>query len=107
MGSAYYLAGDDRATTTFERLLEVTEDTDQSKLVAYRAQALARIGKPEDATAAIEYALSRERTASILYAAAIVYSIINDQEKSREMAAESRAKGRSEAWFNIPWLEVD
>ncbi len=99
------LAGDPRSTELYGRLLEKTQGTDQPGLLACRAQALACLGQKAEAVATIQHALSRDQTAEILYTAAIVFSVIGERAKSGALAAEARANGMGEAWFNLPWFK--
>jgi serine/threonine-protein kinase len=71
-----------------------------------RAQALAHLGRRDEAVAAVQQAL---RTApdnpQVAYEASLVYSLVGDTASARVHAERARANGYDRRWFSFPWFD--
>jgi Flp pilus assembly protein TadD len=108
LADTYYLAEDNRAQEMYGRLLDVTSGVEDPVYVAYRAQALACLGRVEDARTTIEYAISiAQDDPSVLYTGAITHVLLGNQERSEALQKRAREKGWDDEWFNLPWFRSE
>jgi tetratricopeptide (TPR) repeat protein len=105
LADAYHFLGDQKADETYQKVVDATELNDRPKPIAYRAQAMACLGRHADAAAAVDHALSKERSSHLLYTAAIVFTVTGDSEKAAALAREAIDKGKSQRWFELPWFD--
>ncbi len=70
-----------------------------------RAQALAQLGRNDEALQAIQEALSLDADSPyVLYAAALVYSIVDKPDEARRYNRAALKAGINAQWFDLPWF---
>jgi tetratricopeptide (TPR) repeat protein len=103
IAEAYYLAGEsEKAVEAFGKLLDMTDGVSDPRLVSYRAEAQACLGQSADARSNIEYALSKDSSASVTFTASLVYAVLGDTDRATELARQS---SRGRVWFSLPWFD--
>jgi serine/threonine-protein kinase len=90
----------------YRRTLELAENDPAAghwQIQTIRAQALAHLGRGEEAVAAIQGVLAQEDSQAS-YEAAVVFALVGDLASARVNADRARAGGFGDAWFELPWL---
>lgn len=105
LADAYRFTGNELADESYLRLLDLTEGSDDPLVIAYRARAMACLGRHADAVANIEHALSLLESADTFFAAAIVYRITGDHARSEHYQEKATTMGKGEVWFRLPWFD--
>ena len=71
-----------------------------------RAQALAHLGRRDDAVAAVQLALrDAPDNPQVAYEASLVHALVGDAASARVHAARAREAGYDRRWFSFPWFE--
>ena len=99
--------GVERAGQLYERVLELAaEDPRPDRLASVRAQALAHLGRHEEAVEAIQTALRhRPDQPWVAYEAALVYTLIGDQASAQWNVRRALAGGIAPRWFSLVWFD--
>jgi tetratricopeptide (TPR) repeat protein len=106
LGDAYSLLGDNRrAGKAYLRVIEVSEWSSSPRDIGYRAQALAHLGKKEEALETINKALELANIPENIYSSSVVNVILGNREKAKELAREAVGRGMGAHWFNLPWFD--
>ena len=98
------------AAALYERVLE---RADRDPAAAFwqtqtiRAQALAHLGRRDEAVAAVHQALrAAPDNPQVAYEAALVYALVGDAASARVHAGRARAAGYDRRWFSFPWFDA-
>lgn len=95
-----------RATHAFQQVLTLVPATEErALLLAVRAQALAHVGRFEDAVGVMARALARNQDADTCYAAAVVHALAENTPTAVTWAERALALGYAAQWFHYPWFE--
>jgi tetratricopeptide (TPR) repeat protein len=71
-----------------------------------RAQALAHLGRRDEAVAAVQQALrAAPDNPQVAYEASLVYALAGETASARVNAGRARANGYDRRWFSFPWFE--
>jgi len=71
-----------------------------------RAQALAHLGRRDEAVAAVQQALrAAPDNPQVAYEASLVYALVGDAASARVNAGRARAAGYDRRWFSFPWFD--
>lgn len=98
LGNAYELSGKRSiAVEMYERVVR------ESNMPTAKAQAMAHLGRYEDALFILQPSLTGHVTPEVAYAAAVVYAVAGNAQKAKEYSkiAGSLAK----RWFQLPWFK--
>jgi len=99
----------DEAQKTYRHVLELaTADIAPSpQLLTVKAQALAHLGQGPQAVAALQDALRlAPDQGSIAYEAAVVYSLLGEENSALVSAGKAIRSGLGPRWFSFPWFEA-
>ena len=70
-----------------------------------RAQALAHLGRRDEAVAAVQQALrAAPDNPQVAYEASLVYALVGDASSARVHAGRARDAGYDRRWFSFPWF---
>ncbi|HEX4960173.1 MAG TPA: protein kinase [Thermoanaerobaculia bacterium] len=96
------------ASAFYSRVLEnAARDPDPDALLTTRAQALAHLGRSEEAVAAIQEAQRHDAgDPQVAYAASLVYALVGDETSARMNARKALAGGVDRRWFAFPWFDA-
>lgn len=103
------LRGDRKgASALYAQVLEkAARDPDPDALLITRAQALAHLGRAEEAVAAIQQAQRRDAdNPQVAYAAAQVFALVGDETSALLNARKALAGGIDRRWFTVPWFDA-
>lgn len=97
------------AVALFRRVLELSDrdpERDDPQRLTVRAQALAHLGREEEAVQEIQEALRlAPRSGSVAFEAALVYAVVGDRTAALVNAKRARSLGfEAPAWFRLPWF---
>lgn len=95
------------ARELYSRVLElVAADPASShwQLQTVRAQALAHLGRVDEAVATIQEVLSLENSQAS-WEAAVVFAVAGERASARVNAERALTQGFSPAWFGFPWFD--
>ncbi len=71
-----------------------------------RAQALAHLGRRDEAVAAVQQALrAAPDNPQVAYEASLVYALVGDASSARVHAGRARGAGYDRRWFSFPWFD--
>jgi tetratricopeptide (TPR) repeat protein/TolB-like protein len=71
-----------------------------------RAQALAHLGRRDEAVDAVQQALrAAPDNPQVAYEASLVYALVGDAASARVNAGRARAAGYDRRWFSFPWFD--
>ncbi|HJX27006.1 MAG TPA: tetratricopeptide repeat protein, partial [Thermoanaerobaculia bacterium] len=71
-----------------------------------KAQALAHLGRGREAVAAVQEALRlAPNDGPVAYEAALVYSLLGEDDSALANAERALALGYEERWFSLPWFD--
>ncbi len=71
-----------------------------------RAQALAHLGRRDEAVAAVQQALrAAPDNPQVAYESALVYALVGETASARVNAERARANGYDRRWFSFPWFD--
>jgi serine/threonine-protein kinase len=71
-----------------------------------RAQALAHLGRRDEAVAAVQQALrAAPDNPQVAYESALVYALAGETASARVNAERARANGYDRRWFSFPWFD--
>ena len=71
-----------------------------------RAQALAHLGRRDEAVAAVQQALrAAPDNPQVAYEASLVYALVGDASSARVHAGRARDAGYDRRWFSFPWFD--
>ncbi|HKH43845.1 MAG TPA: protein kinase [Thermoanaerobaculia bacterium] len=71
-----------------------------------RAQALAHLGRRDEAVAAVQQALrAAPDNPQVAYEASLVYALVGEASSARVHAERARAAGYDRRWFSFPWFD--
>jgi tetratricopeptide (TPR) repeat protein/TolB-like protein len=71
-----------------------------------RAQALAHLGRRDEAVAAVQQALrAAPDNPQVAYEASLVYALVGETSSARVHAGRARAAGYDRRWFSFPWFD--
>ncbi|MEM9595250.1 MAG: protein kinase [Acidobacteriota bacterium] len=74
---------------------------------ALSAQALAHLGRHDDAVVAIEKALLlRAEDPQVRYLASLVHALVGNAELARLHGEQAKSLGLAPRWFSLPWFET-
>jgi tetratricopeptide (TPR) repeat protein len=110
LADAYMLLGKrEEAARLYGRVLDLI-DSDvtarNSNALLTRAQALAHLGKGPEAVAAVQEALRLAPDGGAeAYAAALVYTILGEDESALMFAGQAVRRGFMTPWFGLPWFD--
>ena len=95
------------AAADYRRVVELVEaDQQPEKLGSVKAQALAHLGRNEEAAAAMQEALRLEPdNAWTAYEAALVFTLVGDHSSAGWNARRARRLGIEARWFALPFFE--
>jgi tetratricopeptide (TPR) repeat protein len=106
LGDAHCLLGDNKkAYEAYLSVIEVSEESSSPSDIGFRAQALAHLGRKEEAVDTINKALALANTPENIYSSSVVHVILGNKEKARELAREAVGRGLGAHWFNLPWFD--
>lgn len=74
------------------------------QLQTVRAQALAHLGRGDEAVATIQQVLSLENSQAS-WEAAVVFAVAGERTSARVNAERALTQGFSPAWFAFPWFD--
>ncbi|MCB1055769.1 MAG: protein kinase [Acidobacteria bacterium] len=110
LADAYELlgrSGDSRRV--YERVVELCDkeaNQEDPELISLRAQALAHLGRSEEAVTAIQRALQLSpNNPSTAFEAALVFTLTGQQLSAVVNARKALAGGFERRWFKLPWFE--
>jgi serine/threonine protein kinase/tetratricopeptide (TPR) repeat protein len=97
----------DEAAGHYRRVVELVEaDQQPAKLGSVKAQALAHLGRNEEAAAAMQEALRLEPDNPwTAYEAALVFTLVGDHSSAGWNARRARRLGIEARWFALPFFE--
>lgn len=110
LGQARWLEGRrEEAAQLFRRvllLLEADPSREEWQRLTVRAQALAHLGRPREAVAAVQDALRlAPRSGQAAFEASLVYTLVGDRTAALVNAERARDLGfEAPAWFRLPWF---
>ncbi|MEM1181079.1 MAG: tetratricopeptide repeat protein, partial [Acidobacteriota bacterium] len=102
------LAGDGGAARQlYSRVLELTEDPEgAAQLDSVRAQALAHLGRGDDAVERVQAAVQRRPDHPwVAYEAALVHALIDDRASALWNARRALDGGIGRRWFALAWFD--
>ncbi|HEV7508608.1 MAG TPA: protein kinase [Thermoanaerobaculia bacterium] len=71
-----------------------------------RAQALAHLGRREEAVDAVQQALrAAPDNPQVAYESSLVYALVGETASARVTAQRARAAGYDQRWFSFPWFD--
>jgi predicted Zn-dependent protease len=111
LGQARWLEGRrDEAAGLFRRVLTLSEadpSGEEWQRLTVRAQALAHLGRPREAVAAVQDALRlAPRSGQAAFEASLVYALVGDRTAALVNAERARDLGfEAPAWFRLPWFD--
>jgi eukaryotic-like serine/threonine-protein kinase len=71
-----------------------------------RAQALAHLGRRDEAVTAVQQALrAAPDNPQVAYEASLVYTLVGDAASARVHAGRAREAGYDRRWFSFPWFD--
>jgi protein O-GlcNAc transferase len=71
-----------------------------------RAQALAHLGRRDEAVAAVQQALrAAPDNPQVAYESALVYALVGETVSARVNAGRAQAAGYDRRWFSFPWFD--
>lgn len=97
----------ERAAELYAQVVEqVANDPQPQRLASVQAQALAHLGRREEAVAAMQEALRRQGDHPwIAYEAALVFALVDDRSSALWNARRALALGIEPRWFALPWFD--
>lgn len=97
------------AETLYRQVLERIEGDPAAaspQSLTVKAQALAHLGRGREAVAAVQEALRlAPNDGPVAYEAALVYSLLGEDDSALANAEKALALGYEERWFSIPWFD--
>ncbi|HSF42784.1 MAG TPA: protein kinase [Thermoanaerobaculia bacterium] len=111
LGQARWLEGRrDEAAGHFRRVLTLSEadpSGEEWQRLTVRAQALAHLGRPREAVAAVQDALRlAPRSGQAAFEASLVYALVGDRTAALVNAGRARDLGfEAPSWFRLPWFD--
>ena len=97
------------AREVYRRVVELTEVdiAPTPQLLTVKAQALAHLGQGPQAVAALREALRlAPDQGSVAYEAAVVYSLLGEEDSALVSAEKAIRSGLGPCWFSFPWFET-
>jgi Flp pilus assembly protein TadD len=71
-----------------------------------RAQALAHLGRRDEAVAAVQQALrAAPDNPQVAYESSLVYALVGDAASARVNGKRALAAGYDRRWFSFPWFD--
>jgi serine/threonine-protein kinase len=111
LAQARWLEGrKDEAAGLFRRVLALSEadpSGEEWQRLTVRAQALAHLGRPQEAVAAVQDALRiAPRNGQAAFEAALVFALVGDRTAALVNAERARRLGfEAPSWFRLPWFD--
>jgi len=108
LADAELLAGRPReASGLYRQVLEqVGRDPQPEKLLTVRAQALAHLGRAQEAVEAVMQALRLDPESPYrAYEASVVYALVGDKTSALASAWRALERGFNARWFVFPWFD--
>ncbi len=108
LADAHGLRGSaEEAKVLYQRVLEeVARDPDPDALLTVKAQALAHLGRAEEAVAAMHDGLRLSpANPEVAYSAALVYVLVGDETSALVQARRSLGAGVAKRWFDFAWFD--
>jgi tetratricopeptide (TPR) repeat protein len=97
------------AAPLYARVLElvaVDPDPDAWQTLTVKAQALAHLGRGQEAAAAIQQATgAAPDNAQLAYEAALVFALVGDRSSALASAERALARGFDRRWFALPFFD--
>lgn len=97
------------AEALYRQVLELIEGDPAAaspQSLTVKAQALAHLGRGREAVAAVQEALRlAPNDGPVAYEAALVYSLLGEDDSALANAERALALGYEERWFSIPWFD--
>jgi serine/threonine-protein kinase len=110
LADAYLLPGRrSEAVALYERVLALIEEdpaASGAQFLTVKAQALAHLGRGQEAVAAVQEALRlAPNEGPTAYEAALVYSILREEVSALHHAKRALGLGFQPVWFDFPWFD--
>ncbi len=109
LGDCYLLLGKDvQARDMYRQVIQITEASGELTAVdlGFRAQALARLGRSEDAVATVERAAElAPNAANVAYHAALVYVLTGKTASALSEIRRAVGLGLDPRWFDSSWFD--
>jgi serine/threonine protein kinase/tetratricopeptide (TPR) repeat protein/TolB-like protein len=97
------------AEALYRQVLELIEGDPAAaspQSLTVKAQALAHLGRGREAVAAVQEALRlAPNDGPVAYEAALVYSLLGEDDSALANAERALALGYEERWFSLPWFD--
>ena len=99
----------ERATELYESTVQLIDEEGLARhwdVRLIRAQALAQLGRTQEAVADVDEALRQSgQSAYASYSAALVYALVGERSSALVNAKRALDQGLSPRWFSLAWFE--